>query len=38
MSLSFNYSRTNKWLPANAAEFNPVEQVWNRTKDTDLAN
>ncbi len=27
-----------EWLPAYAPELNPVEQVWNRTKYTDLAN
>jgi len=26
------------WLPAYAPELNPVEQVWNRSKYTDLAN
>ena len=27
-----------EWLPAYAPDLNPVEQVWNRTKYTDLAN
>lgn len=27
-----------EWLPAYAPELNPVEQVWNHTKHTDLAN
>lgn len=27
-----------EWLPAYAPELNPVEQVWNHTKYTDLAN
>ncbi len=27
-----------EWLPAYAPELNPAEQVWNRTKYTDLAN
>ena len=27
-----------EWLPAYAPELNPVEQVWNRTKYTELAN
>jgi len=27
-----------EWLPAYAPELNPVEQIWNRTKYTDLAN
>lgn len=27
-----------EWLPAYAPELNPDEQVWNRTKYTDLAN
>jgi hypothetical protein len=27
-----------EWLPAYAPELNPTEQVWNRTKYTDLAN
>ena len=27
-----------EWLPAYAPELNPAEQVWNRTKHTDLAN
>ena len=27
-----------EWLPAYAPELNPVEQVWNRSKYTDLAN
>jgi len=27
-----------EWLPAYAPELNPVEQVWNRTKYSDLAN
>ena len=26
------------WLPAYAPELNPVEQVWNHTKYSDLAN
>jgi len=26
-----------EWLPTYAPELNPVEQVWNRTKYTDLA-
>jgi len=26
------------WLPAYAPELNPTEQVWNRSKHTDLAN
>ena len=26
------------WLPAYAPELNPTEQVWNRSKYTDLAN
>lgn len=27
-----------EWLPAYAPDLNPVEQVWNRTKYTDMAN
>ncbi|MBU0719532.1 MAG: transposase, partial [Planctomycetes bacterium] len=27
-----------EWLPAYAPDLNPVEQIWNRTKYTDLAN
>ena len=27
-----------EWLPPYAPELNPVEQVWNRAKYTDLAN
>lgn len=27
-----------EWLPPYAPDLNPVEQVWNRTKYTDLAN
>lgn len=27
-----------EWLPAYAPDLNPVEQVWNHTKDSDLAN
>lgn len=27
-----------EWLPAYAPELNPTEQVWNRSKYTDLAN
>lgn len=27
-----------EWLPAYAPDLNPDEQVWNRTKYTDLAN
>ena len=27
-----------EWLPAYAPDLNPVEQVWNRSKYTDLAN
>lgn len=27
-----------EWLPAYAPELNPVEQIWNHTKYTDLAN
>jgi len=27
-----------EWLPAYAPDLNPVEQVWNRAKYTDLAN
>ena len=27
-----------EWLPAYAPDLNPVEQVWNRCKYTDLAN
>lgn len=27
-----------EWLPPYAPELNPVEQVWNHTKYTDLAN
>ncbi len=27
-----------EWLPSYAPELNPDEQVWNRTKYTDLAN
>ena len=27
-----------EWLPAYAPDLNPDEQVWNRTKHTDLAN
>ena len=27
-----------EWLPAYAPELNPDEQVWNHTKNTDLAN
>lgn len=27
-----------EWLPPYAPDLNPVEQVWNRTKHTDLAN
>ncbi len=29
---------TIEWLPAYAPQLNPVEQVWNRAKHTDLAN
>jgi transposase len=29
---------TVEWLPPYAPELNPDEQVWNRSKDTDLAN
>lgn len=27
-----------EWLPAYAPDLNPTEQVWNRTKRTDLGN
>lgn len=27
-----------EWLPSHAPELNPVEQVWNHAKYTDLAN
>lgn len=27
-----------EWLPAYAPDLNPVEQVWNHTKHSDLAN
>ena len=27
-----------EWLPAYAPDLDPVEQIWNRTKYTDLAN
>jgi transposase len=27
-----------EWLPAYAPDLNPTEQVWNRSKYTDLAN
>jgi transposase len=27
-----------EWLPAYAPDLNPVEQIWNRTKYTDLSN
>jgi transposase len=27
-----------EWLPAYAPDLNPVEQVWNHSKYTDLAN
>lgn len=27
-----------EWLPSYAPELNPAEQIWNRTKYTDLAN
>lgn len=27
-----------EWLPAYAPELNPVEQVWNHSKNVDLAN
>jgi len=27
-----------EWLPPYAPDLNPVEQVWNRSKYTDLAN
>ena len=36
-------SRSNRrlqveWLPSHAPELNPIEQVWNHAKYTDLAN
>ena len=27
-----------KWLPAYAPDLNPVEQIWNHSKYSDLAN
>ena len=30
--------REAEWLPAYAPELNPVEQVWNHSKYSDLAN
>jgi len=34
------FSKVNKieWLPAYAPQLNPADQVWNRSKYTDLAN
>lgn len=34
----FNRRVQVEWLPAYAPELNPVEQIWNHTKYSDLAN
>ncbi len=37
--LQRRFSRVDvEWLPPYAPDLNPVEQVWNRSKYTDLAN
>jgi hypothetical protein len=37
--LQRRFSRVDvEWLPPYAPDFNPVEQVWNRSKYTDLTN
>lgn len=37
--LQKRFSRVDvEWLPPYAPDLNPVEQVWNRSKYTDLAN